>query len=475
MPRTTWSIEFWGKQLSPEGKPSRARNPKELVGADWLTAINYVKTLLPSVLYFPNFLFELLDKIYLEGAPPDADKHKYYRTILQDVLDSAGKGLDLERHILARAKSGDPYDKEHLDAVLLEMSSNITARVLQSWNKIFKRPVGNKEIVVRVGSDEIGHFVQFRLKDDKQAYAISERSLGFRWFFAFFLLTQYRGFRKDAPKHVLFLFDEPASNLHSTAQEQLLKSFESFPPEASIVYTTHSHYMINPQWLEGTFVVKNAGLEYLSADEDYNASKTLITLDKYRSFAANHPDQSTYYQPILDMLHHKPGQLENIPDVVMVEGKNDFYMLRYFQDKILTRSKPLNLMPGGGAGYLDDVLRLYIAWGRNFIALLDSDAEGKKQKKRYHDLFGVIVQGRIFCLEDINPSWAGKSMEYLITSTDRITIQTQIYPTATKFNKTHFNRAIQEFYLTDQGAPVSIESKNNIEAVLHFCEQKLGN
>jgi len=62
----------------------------------------------------------------------------------------------------------------------------------------------------------------------------------------------------------LFLLDEPASNLHSTAQAQLLKSFEKLP---SLIYTTHSHHMINPKWLEGTYVVKNEGLNYGENDD----------------------------------------------------------------------------------------------------------------------------------------------------------------------------------------------------------------
>ena len=68
-----------------------------------------------------------------------------------------------------------------------------------------------------------------------------------------------------------------------------------------------------------------------------------MTLHKYRDFAAQHPNQTTYFQPILDVLDYRPGELENVPNVVMVEGKNDFYTLKYFQDKVLVRSQGLNL------------------------------------------------------------------------------------------------------------------------------------
>ncbi|MDQ5824041.1 MAG: ATP-binding protein [Chloroflexota bacterium] len=477
-PRTIWMIDFVGRSLGEAGQKSRTRRLSQIkstgdTSEQWQSAVRFVRSLVPSVLYFPNFLFEFPDKIYLEPTSIDPEKHAFYRTILQDVLDSTDENLDLQRHVLERAKSVDRFDKQALESVLLKMGSNITSTVFGSWNRIFKRKVGNKEIVVGYDHDDNGWFLQLRLKDAHQLYAISERSLGFRWFFAFLLLTQYRGFRKDAPKNVLFLFDEPASNLHPSAQTQLLDSFGKFPKESSIIYTTHSHHMINPDWLEGTFVVRNEGLDYESEDDTYNAGKTLITLEKYRNFAAQHPDQSTYFQPILDVLDYSPGRLENIPSVVMLEGKNDFFTLNYFQNIVLDRQNLLNLLPGGGSGTLDDLIRLYIGWGRQFIVLLDADNEGKNQKNRYSNLFGVLVQDRIFSLDDIEPAWRKKGMEFLIDETDRITIQNSAYPSTAKFNKTHFNRAVQELYLTNQHLSLSATTKSNMERILDFCAGKL--
>ena len=229
--------------------------------------------------------------------------------------------------------------------------------------------------------------------------------------------------------------------------------------------------MINPGWLEGTFVVKNEGLDY--EDEDnYNAKNTNVTLQKYRSFVANHPTQTTYFQPILDVLDYSPGKLENVPNVVMVEGKNDFYTLKYFQEIVLKRFLSVKLMPGAGSGNLDCVIRLYLAWGRSFIILLDSDSAGVKEKKRYEDLFGILVQNRIFLLKDVDSSW-NKEMESLIEKTDIVAIQSVAYPSTSKFNKTHFNRAIQELYLTNKKPKMSKVTVNNFQKLLKFCEQKL--
>src|SRR5205085_12453432 len=137
----------------------------------------------------------------------------------------------------------------------------------------------------------------------------------------------------------------------------------------------------------------------------FNSENTEISLTRYRDFVSTHPDQPRYFQPILEVLDFYPSQLENVPDVVMLEGKNDFYSLKYVHDMLLQDGGNLNFMPGGGAGSLDNPIRLYIAWGRNFIVILDSDKGGKNQQERYLELFGPIVKDRIFTLKDIDKAW----------------------------------------------------------------------
>jgi AAA15 family ATPase/GTPase len=464
--------------IAPVGKSKRARTAKKIEGENWNLLHDFLKARLPSVLYFPNFLFEFPDKIYLESASTDDTIHAFYRTIVQDILDATGERTNIKEHILDRAKDGGYSSHNALESVLSKMGSNISRTVFTNWNRIFKRTSGRKEIVVKIykekDTDGAEHwYLQLRLKEADEYYSISARSLGFRWFFAFRLLTHYRGFRQGVPDNVLFLFDEPASNLHSTAQSQLLESFAQFPPNASIVYTTHSHHMINPAWLEGAFVVKNEGLEYDDTYDDYSALNTEITLHKYREFAVKHPNQPNYYQPILDVLEYCPSKLENIPNVVMLEGKNDFYTLKYLNELVIGNTKDLNLMSGSGAGSLDSAIRLYLAWGRNFIVILDSDGGGKAQKERYQKIFGILVENKIFSLEDIKSGWNKKTMERLFTEAEIMKIQKASYPATLAYNKKHFNRAIQEAYLNSNIISLSKTTKSNFEKIIEFCIEKL--
>jgi hypothetical protein len=230
--------------------------------------------------------------------------------------------------------------------------------------------------------------------------------------------------------------------------------------------------MINPKWLDGAFVVKNEGLDY-DLEDNYSARNTIITLDKYRSFVSKHPNQSTYFQPVLDVLDYSPSELENVPNVVMLEGKNDYYTIKYINEKILGQPDKINLMPGGGAGSLDAPIRLYLAWGRQFIVLLDSDNAGTREKERYEKLFGALVKDRIFLLEDINSSWKKKEMEYLFEVSDQNKILKCIYPGNTSFSKKNFNRALQELYLTDQSLALTARTTSRFKKIIHFCSEKL--
>lgn len=466
-PRSAWYIRLLGKigsQRSPKMIPSDSEQ--------WKIAIQYIKGLLPRILYFPNFLFDFPDRIYLESAPTEEDKHAFYRTVLQDVLDAIGEGTNIQDHILARAKSGEPFDKKSLESVLLKMSNHITSTVFSNWDKIFRRSPGRKEIVVSIDNDTPTGpwFLKLGLKEGDELYEVSERSLGFRWFFTFLLLTQYRGFRKSDTNDVLFLLDEPASNLHPSAQAQLLNSFANLPQQCSIIYTTHSHHMINPEWLEGAFVVRNEAMTYSEGEEQtFTARKTIISLEHYRAFAAAHPHQSTYFQPILDVLEYQPAKLENIPDVVMLEGKNDFYTLNFMRG-CLERDVSLNFLPGGGSGSLDPVIRLYLAWGRNFVVLLDSDKAGKVQKSRYKKSFGLVLENRVFTLNDIDSTWYGKRMEDLFSEDERLSVQRACFPESEGFNKIQFNRAVQELALTKRTVSLSSETIENFNKFFNWCD-----
>ena len=459
----TESAEKWTINLV--GTTGKQRKPRELDGPSWQAAVNTIRPYVPSILYFPNFLFDFPERIYL-SQDKGGDISKFYRFVLQDILDSLENSTDLDTHILARAKSDDVNDSRSLDGLLLEMSRHVSKTVFFAWDKMFRQKITQKRVIISCEKDETGEFyINFGLEDNDGLYEIKERSLGFRWFFVFLLLTHYRGFRKQGPSDVLFLFDEPASNLHPSAQSQLLKSFGALADRCHIIYTTHSHHMVNPAWFESTFVVKNAGLDYLTDALEYSAKKTNITCTRYREFASKHPDQSNYFRPILDVLEYTPSELENVPHVVMVEGKTDYYVLRLLR-RVLGRDDALYLVPGTGAGSLDTLIRLYAGWGRQFIVLLDSDGEGKEQRERYERQFGVLVHGRVCLLGELAGISGSKGIEAVFSAEERLELQRRAYPKENRYQKIHFHRAVQELLIANKGVEISEDTRKKATMLL---------
>jgi energy-coupling factor transporter ATP-binding protein EcfA2 len=458
---------FWSVDLV--GKKGKARKEKEITGKDWGECYNIFNKYVPEILYFPNFLFEFPDKIFLEGN--NDKQHEFYRSLIQDILDSLDNKLDISEHLVERIRKDDIQAKRHLDSVLLKMSNKVSAVIFGAWNRIFNKHITKKEIQISYGIEKEDNgtskiYLQFFLRDGDGIYKISERSLGFRWFFVFLLLTQFRNTRTRQSRQVLFLFDEPASNLHSTAQAQLLQSFGKL---SNVIYTTHSHHLVNPLWLENTYVVKNDGLSYDEEDDQFNSRKTNVTIQPYRQFVVKHPNQTNYFQPILDVLEYYPSVLENVPDVVITEGKNDYYTIHYMHNIIRKNSK-LKIMPGTSAAKLDTPIQLYISWGRKFVVLLDADKAGIAQQKRYKELFGIIVENAVFTLLDVNPSWRDYSCEDLFSDNDKMALIRSKHDKAQPYDKSLFNRIIQENLINKKEFSFDEETLKNFTILLDFLE-----
>jgi hypothetical protein len=133
----------------------------------------------------------------------------------------------------------------------------------------------------------------------------------------------------------------------------------------------------------------------------------------------------------------------------------------------------LNLAPSTGAGNLDTLISLYIAWGKEFVVLLDSDKEGRDQKKRYVERFGALMETRVFTLEDVNSEWSKVGMEKLFCSDETLLFIQTSYPDADSFNKTHFNRTIQEHLINGNVYSFASETVENMRSIITFLQAKL--
>lgn len=428
----------------------------------------YIKeNLFPEIIFYRDFLSKFPEKIWLNPAD---DKEKEYVSIIEDVLTSINPSYNVKDSLLERLNNPTDANRQSLEAVENELSAKISQIVFDAWSKIQK--VSKKEIVAKTGQDGQRHYIKLSVKEGHQTYAIAERSLGFRWFFTFLLYTEFRKERIKTTGEILFLLDEPASNLHQTAQKSLLDTFKTITTKSRLVYTTHSHHLINPVWLNAAYIIKNKGIEYKD-DENFNSSKTEIDAYKYKQFVSSYPKQTAYFQPILDVLDYQPGLLEYVPNIAITEGKFDYFTFRYFKEVVFAdTSADYHFYPGHGAPKLDLPVGLYESWGRKYVVILDADKEGGKQKQRYLNELSDVEH--IFTLEDIDSKYKGCDTESLFTKGERIQISKEFNPSLTVYNKSAFNTGLQILY-SEKRIPdyLTQKTKEKIKKIIEFVGTKL--
>jgi len=469
-------------QMKLIGKTKRMKSIKTLSEDDekYIKVSNYIlKYLLPPIIYYENFLFDFPDKIYLK----EKNGHKlnyedlFYFKVIQDVMYAIDKKRELnpQKHLVDRYLSNKESERRSLGSTLDKLSSKITTEVFTAWRELLKYTSTALSITLgrTLEEDDKGYFIQIQVKEGDNPYLIRERSLGFRWFFSFFLFTHFRAYREKYKKNGLYLLDEPASNLHQTAQSKILNAFDNFPNKQDIIYATHSHHMVNPKWLASTFVVKNEAREYSDVDVAYDSHKTNIKVERYYKFVASYPNDQDYFRPILDALDYQPSKLELVPEIIMVEGKNDFYTLKYFKEMNLIKSSiGDNIYPGTGKDKIEYIVGLYIAWGKEFIVLLDADRGGKATKERLLKRYGPIIKNKIFILSDIVKTWDNFCMEDVFIKTDYPKIIKITFPNNPMYKKSKFNTAIQELYINKHIIKLHTNTIRRFQKIFNFIEKK---
>jgi hypothetical protein len=466
-------FSLWTPVLVRGERQRKWRKPEE---SELVPVRNLLYSMTPNIAYFPTFVFDFPESIYLTDRGGAVDQ--FYRKVFQDILDYDGRGHTIEKDIVRRVREqkmqipwlsfltawGSHDDRDKIQHVMDRAGAAVTRLVFGRWNQIFGEDTKGKEVIISYEivegetTDQSGNklkteshdvLIKFQIRDGSRRFNVNDRSLGFRWFFSFMLFTQFRVNRKDSQaKPLLFLFDEPAANLHAAAQQKLIDSFPGISQgEHILAYSTHSHYMIEPKWLEQTFIVTNRADTPLSSvlDEISLDDESLdVKVTPYRAFVNAHPGQTSYFQPILDRLDVVPSKFDSNRASIVLEGKSDYYILRYAQN---TLSYPeLPLLPALGAGTFASLASLHIGWNLNFLFVLDGDKQGKSELERYCSEFG-ISRNRITTLDVLVPGIV--EIEDLLDGTARSIIQSAIQSSKLP-SKSQISRFFQERLASDR-------------------------
>lgn len=454
-----WKILKWKKEVALHSHDK----------SSWSKVVNYIEERFPKILYYENFLFDFPQKIYLESFEWETKEQIEYRKVFQDILDSFNDNLTIKEHFIDRLNNNTTENKESLESLEWMISSKLTNEIFKNWEHIFTK--SNKEIEIQIQKDESGkYYVELKIKQWRDRFHINERSLWFRWFFSFLLFTEFRKARKDDFWETLFLLDEPASNLHQKSQQKLLELFEKLSSKSKIIYSTHSHHLINPKYLNGTYIIKNNAINY-DNEENFDQNETEIKTYLYKQFVSKYPNEEDHFKPILDSIEYSPSQLEMVPKIVCLEWKNDYYTLKYFYNKLNIKNE-IHFYPWASVTKYENLFRLYLSWNKVFIALFDWDKQWIESQKDYIKNISIELNNKIFTLKDIDMTW-NFELEKLFTEEDKILVIQLCFPEIKIYNKSKFNTWLQDLYINNKEISFSKITLDNFQKIFDFLITKI--
>jgi len=232
----------------------------------------------------------------------------------------------------------------------------VTTAIRKRWK--------DRELKVRFNLDA-QHFDTL-ISDPNSVYDVEvnldERSRGFQWFFAFYIVFAADTEDGEADGAILLL-DEPGLYLHARSQGDLLRHLEDdFTNQ--IVYTTHSPFMVPTHQLDWVRTVNIAEEEGTTVSNDPNGdARTLFPL------------QAALGYDLAQSLFIGPNNL-------VVEGVTDFWILSavsaYLNDQgKVGLDERLTVTPAGGAQKVHYMVALLTSEHLKVLILFDEEKDAK--------------------------------------------------------------------------------------------------
>lgn len=118
--QTAGRVNYWSYKLLGKHAGKRKIAEPTAPSPEWLGITKFMASRIPAILFFPSFLSEIPDRIYLDDADDKTSSH--YASIIQDILSSIDDDLSASKHITQRLAAGSARDLKSLDGLLLQMS-----------------------------------------------------------------------------------------------------------------------------------------------------------------------------------------------------------------------------------------------------------------------------------------------------------------------------------------------------------------
>lgn len=325
----------------------------------------------PSIQYFEDFKDQIPDYISLTPGAQWYDPD--WASTIEGLFYHTDPSVDV-------AQFTNLTDVNARQSVLNKVNIALNKQFTNRWNRRLKGTKSIHEVkLVYNPSDKLFTF-EIIGADKSTVFAIGERSKGALWYFTFLLKTEFRKrkLRSELGK-TLYLIDEPGSNLHSSAQINMVADFRTLASDSNVIYTTHSQYLIDKENLSNVYIVE--------------CVTNIVRVKKYQEYLQGKKIKTSFYQPIIDALEIQPFALDTPWErTLIVEGVYDYCGFKLMFESILKEKANFVILPGTGASGHQTLISLHLGWGASLFVLLDNDDEGRMNQKNYQDKFPIIKE-----------------------------------------------------------------------------------
>lgn len=214
---------------------------------------------------------------------------------------------------------------------------------------------------------ENGDFIECVIKDSFNSFGMDKRSDGFKRFVSFILSISVKKANNDL-KDVLFIQDEPDTNLHPSATRYLLSEMLKISENNKVIFSTHSIFMIDREKIERHYIV-----------EKHNEVTSVKVAD-----ISNIADEEVLYNAlgysIFEVLKNKN---------IIFEGWKDKRCFRIAVDNpkhgyaSLKKLSQIGTCHSVGVKDIERVASFLELASRKFIIVSDSDAVARQKQQLY--------------------------------------------------------------------------------------------
>lgn len=375
----------------------------------------------------------------LEISPDGLEESYFFLSLLHSI------NMDKQDVISAYENMQRDKQRKHLE----DLQERINNK-LEDISSIFNQLYVTKDVTYSFKVELDRKSILFIIYRNKDVMVLDNQSKGFRYFFdLFFYLQSGRISAGD-----IFVMDEPAINLHLSAQREFRVFLKKIARhyDITMVLATHSPFLIDLNHLDELRIIENK-------DNVVRIHNTFT--------AVNYGDPDSLL-PIKEALTVENHILVN-PEktIVFVEGITDYNYLTAF--KLLFKNEDIIFLPINGVGsdenHCKEISKRLLKIRKDAIVLVDNDTAGKRMK----EINAENSELKVVSLADIDENF--KEIESLFSKVDLE--KSELIDGNGEFCKHASTSAVFKKRLANDSSYITDETRGNFEKLFKHLKEKI--